>query len=192
MLNPLDQKILIKYARENIAEKTWRKKIYAQNGKSKKNSKIHYLLLVMSIERTIEMAQKLCDFGSCWVFLHYLIRSNDAISYTKQIKSPFEWPNFYISTMMAATISCFIRSSISNWISMSENYGRSNWKEMKNKVKFKCTQFRTMACIELSVCPCGRTSFLCNADTYIATGTYPQKTYTPFFWFCDKNEIPAD
>lgn len=60
-------------------------------------------------------------------------------------------------------------------------------KEMKNKAKFKCTQLRTMAYRVECLSMWKETAFLCNADTYIATGMYP-----PFFWFCDKNQIPAD
>lgn len=134
------------------------------------NSKIHYLLLVMSIERTIGMAQQLCDFGSL-----------DAISCTKEIKKIHSNdPIFSYRLMMVATVSFtpfrypFVNITRSNRISMSENYGRSNWKRekcpkrMKNKVKIKCTHFRAMVYRVQCVCPCGekqRFYVLCNADT---------------------------
>lgn len=79
-------------------KKAWRKKIYARKRRGK-DSKIHYLLLIMPIERKIDKAQKLFDF-CCFCYRYfrfvYLIGWNDAISYIKQIKNPFKWPNFCI------------------------------------------------------------------------------------------------
>lgn len=62
-------------------------------------------------------------------------------------------------------------SSISNWISMSENYGRSNWTETaKRDEKQSKIQMHTIANNGISswvFVHVERNSFLCNADTLL-------------------------
>lgn len=103
----------------NIQEKTWRKKIYAQNGKSK-NSKIHYLLFVMSIERTIEMTQKLFNFVCCWVF--FAIWFDRMMPFPTQNKSKIHWDD-PIFTYRPSWQQLFYSLSVRQY-----HYGRSNWK----------------------------------------------------------------
>lgn len=93
------------YFRKFLIENMTKKNL-CSNRKESKNSKIHYLLLVMPIDRendwkSVEKLFGFCCVRCCWVFSpfdfsEWMQWCFNGISYTKQIKHPFKWPKFCI------------------------------------------------------------------------------------------------